>query len=158
MRCPHCGDDRQTERTAKGWFCNTCGKEFPQVPTKPDLWFMRCDECAWHTVRLSENTRRGCLRCGAPVLRLCAPERVMRARAARVNALAQGARDARIEALAHAERLRRESGLTGIDPWGITCTWPDDDSEFTLSTVDTWYAESTALFRAGALRNGTISH
>jgi len=28
MSCPHCGEDRQIERTRRGWFCNTCGREF----------------------------------------------------------------------------------------------------------------------------------
>jgi ribosomal protein L37AE/L43A len=26
--CPFCGEDRQIERTRRGWFCNVCGKEF----------------------------------------------------------------------------------------------------------------------------------
>ena len=27
-RCRHCGEDRLIERTARGWFCNVCGREF----------------------------------------------------------------------------------------------------------------------------------
>ena len=44
MRCPHCGEDRQVERTDRHsiysigqsplyvWFCNVCGREYIAPP------------------------------------------------------------------------------------------------------------------------------
>ena len=48
MQCPHCGEDRQVERTDRKsifmvrnrplyvWFCNVCGREFIAPPWSDD--------------------------------------------------------------------------------------------------------------------------